>query len=55
MVVNEDNKPKFQQVIQSLKIGGGTKIYKGMKIAVNELENRKYINNVAAIFLLSDG
>lgn len=53
--IDEVNKPLIHEIIKKISASGETSIYQGMKIAVHELENRRYINNVAAIFLLSDG
>lgn len=55
LVIDEVNKITFRALIKKITACGETSIFSGMKIAVNELENRKHLNNVAAVFLLSDG
>ncbi|CAD8103460.1 unnamed protein product [Paramecium primaurelia] len=53
--VTKQNKIYFTQIIQQIQIDGGTCISEGTKMAFCQLKNRKYVNNVTSIFLLSDG
>ncbi|CAD8154004.1 unnamed protein product [Paramecium pentaurelia] len=53
--VTKQNKIYFTQVIQQIQIDGGTCISEATNLAFCQLKNRKYLNNVTSIFLLSDG
>ncbi|KAM3137125.1 hypothetical protein pb186bvf_010853 [Paramecium bursaria] len=53
--VTEANKSYFKGIINSIRAGGGTCISQGTQIALNQIKNRKYQNNVTSVFILSDG
>lgn len=41
--------------INSLYASGGTNICSGLDLAVKTIKDRKQLNNVTSVFLLSDG
>ncbi|CAD8154119.1 unnamed protein product [Paramecium pentaurelia] len=53
--VTKQNKVYFTQIIQQIQANGGNRISEATKMAFCQLKNRKYVNNVTSIFLLSDG
>ncbi|CAD8154116.1 unnamed protein product [Paramecium pentaurelia] len=53
--VTKQNKVYFTQIIQQIQANGGNRISEATKMAFYQLKNRKYVNNVTSIFLLSDG
>ena len=53
--MTDENKVILNSSIKKIKADGGTDIALGMKLAFKVLENRKYVNNVTSVFLLSDG
>lgn len=55
MFVNSANIPKFNDIIGKLNAGGGNIMLNGLEVAVKILRERRTINDVTSIFLLSDG
>ncbi|CAD8073393.1 unnamed protein product [Paramecium sonneborni] len=53
--VTQQNKEYFKTIINQIFALGGTKISEATNIAFQQLNNRRYKNNVSSIFLLSDG
>ena len=53
--VNEKNKKIIKIIIENINATGGTVINAAMLLALKTLKERKYINHVTSIFLLSDG
>ncbi|CAD8066229.1 unnamed protein product [Paramecium sonneborni] len=53
--VTLQNKDYFTQIIKSIQAYGGNQISEATKMAFQQLKQRKYVNNVTSIFLLSDG
>ncbi|CAD8194861.1 unnamed protein product [Paramecium octaurelia] len=53
--VTEENKEYFKEVINQITSRGGTRISEGTNLAFQQLNKRRYRNNVSSIFLLSDG
>jgi len=53
--VNKENIVKFSRQIHSLRAGGGTSISSGMNMAFQTIKDRRMVNTVTSIFLLSDG
>ncbi|CAD8085136.1 unnamed protein product [Paramecium primaurelia] len=53
--VTEQNKEYFKSIINSITAQGLTRISAATNLAFQQLNNRKYKNNVSSIFLLSDG
>lgn len=53
--VTQNNLDTFKKGINSINAGGGTSIESGMRIACQVLNQRKFKNQVASIFLLTDG
>lgn len=45
----------FKNIVDGIQAGGGTNINSGLQIALKILRERKHINKVSSIFLLSDG
>jgi uncharacterized protein with von Willebrand factor type A (vWA) domain len=46
---------KFLHIVNSIYAGGGTNINSGLQLALKTIRDRKHINKVTSIFLLSDG
>jgi len=55
LAMNEKGKSETLDKISHISADGGTDIEKGMEIALKILKQRKVVNNVSGIFLLSDG
>jgi Mg-chelatase subunit ChlD len=53
--MTEKNKTQMVREIRKIEADGGTDITAGIKLAVEMLHRRKYVNAVSSIFLLSDG
>lgn len=53
--VSQSNKPMFQEIIGVLQGRGGTVINSGLSFGLDLIKQRKYINQVTSLFLLSDG
>jgi Ca-activated chloride channel family protein len=49
------NKIKLLEMINSIQVSGSTNIEAGIHLGLKILKQRKYINDQASIFLLSDG
>lgn len=45
----------FLNIVNSINAGGGTVINSGLNLALKTMRERKHINKVTSIFLLSDG
>ncbi len=45
----------FENIVKSINAGGGTNINSGLQLALKVIRDRKHINKVTSIFLLSDG
>lgn len=45
----------FMNIVNSINAGGGTVINSGLNLALKTMRERKHINKVTSIFLLSDG
>ncbi len=45
----------FHNIVDNINAGGGTHINSGLNLALKTIRDRKYINKVTSIFLLSDG
>lgn len=41
--------------INTLSGRGGTDIFSGMQLAIRTIKERKHVNSVTSVFLLSDG
>ena len=54
-VMNEVGKLKVGNIVQCLKPSGGTNIESGVRAALHLLADRKLVNQLTAIMLLSDG
>lgn len=54
-LVSQKNIDTIKKSINKLYSGGGTNIPNGMQLAMKLLKNRKAVNDVTSIFLLSDG
>lgn len=54
-VINEENKPKIKEIIDSITHRGATNITAGVHMAQTMLGNRETKNHVSCVFLLSDG
>ena len=52
---SKKNNSSLQRNINSIKATGGTSIDAGMSLAFKAIKDRKYVNQVTSIFLLSDG
>jgi len=46
---------EFKNIVGGINAGGGTNINSGLQIALKTIRDRKFINKVTSIFLLSDG
>ena len=55
LVVNESGKEKLSKIIGSMRIEGGTEIILGLETSMVVLTNRKKINQVTSVLLLTDG
>lgn len=55
LTVNKLNRDKLNGMINQLHANGGTSITNGMDVAFKVLKERKYINSISSIFLLTDG
>lgn len=53
--VSGENMSIFNNIIQNIHAGGGTNINSGLQLALKIIRERKEINKVTSIFLLSDG
>lgn len=53
--MTQENKNLYKQIIQNLYVKGSTNIGLAMKSALEIIRDRKHINEVTSIFLLSDG
>ena len=53
--VTSENMVTLHKHINSLSARGGTNICSGLDLAVKTIKDRKQLNNVTSIFLLSDG
>ncbi|KAM3144372.1 hypothetical protein pb186bvf_003536 [Paramecium bursaria] len=53
--VTDANKHYFRQVIKSIEAEGNDIISNGIDVALKQMRERKYKNDVTSIFLLSDG
>lgn len=53
--VTGENMQNFKNIISNIYAGGGTNINSGMQVALKIIRERKHVNNVTSIFLLSDG
>jgi Mg-chelatase subunit ChlD len=53
--MNSENKIKIQEKISKIVAKGGTRIASAMQHAIEVLKQRRYINSVTSVFLLSDG
>lgn len=45
----------FKNIVDNINAGGGTNINSGLQLALKTIRDRKHINRVTSIFLLSDG
>jgi Mg-chelatase subunit ChlD len=45
----------FINIVDNISAGGGTTINSGLTLALKTIRERKHINKVTSIFLLSDG
>ncbi len=45
----------FKNIVDNINAGGGTNINSGLQLALKTIRDRKHINKVTSIFLLSDG
>lgn len=55
LYMNEKNKIKIQDLISKISAKGGTRIASALQHAIEVLKQRRQINSVSSIFLLSDG
>lgn len=53
--VTPQNSVQFVNQINDIHSGGGTDINSGMNLALKTIRERKYVNKVTSVFLLSDG
>ncbi len=53
--VTSENMVTLHKHINSLSARGGTNICSGLDLAVKTIKDRKQLNNVTSVFLLSDG
>jgi Mg-chelatase subunit ChlD len=53
--VNETHKPSLKHIMSNIQAGGGTAISSGLQAALDTLGERKHVNSVSSVFLLSDG
>ena len=53
--VTPENLISFNENINSLSGRGGTNICSGLDLAVKTIKERKHVNKVTSVFLLSDG
>lgn len=45
----------FKNIVDGIQAGGGTNINSGLQLALKTIRDRKHVNKVTSIFLLSDG
>lgn len=53
--VTGENMQGFTNLVDGIAAGGGTNINSGLQLALKTIRERKHINKVTSIFLLSDG
>jgi Mg-chelatase subunit ChlD len=53
--VTGENMQTFKNIVENINAGGGTNINSGLQLALKTMRDRKHINKVTSIFLLSDG
>lgn len=53
--VTGENIGVMNEIINSIHSGGGTDINSGMDLALKTIRERKHVNTVTSVFLLSDG
>ncbi|CAD8145074.1 unnamed protein product [Paramecium pentaurelia] len=53
--VTDENKTYYSDIISKIQANGGTEISLGTQMALKQIKYRKCVNNVTAIFVLSDG
>lgn len=53
--VTENNRAAYKKRINRLTTIGGTNIIAGLDLAIKTIRDRKMVNQVTSIFLLSDG
>lgn len=53
--VTGENMQEFQKIVGGIHAGGGTVINSGLQLALKTIRDRKHVNKVTSIFLLSDG
>jgi Mg-chelatase subunit ChlD len=53
--VTPENLVSFDAYINTLSGRGGTNINSGLQLALKTIRDRKHVNKVTSVFLLSDG